>query len=307
MNDSKEQITIKKLRETGRVILAENTDYSVAALETDLLLAKVIGEGRLFLELNPYRTVLNRQSEQFIELLNRRKSGCPVAYLLGHKEFMGYDFYVNESVLIPRNDTEVVIELASEAIEKFEYRRISGLEIGVGTGIIGLNLLSKFRRLILTGCDINPDAVELSRKNALYLDNQLFDDGLDMEITERYEVYSSDLFSSLDFQDEELDFIISNPPYIPSQIIETLNTDVKDFEPRNALDGGEDGLNFYRRILTDGLPLVRTGGFFAFEIGYDQGDALFEMMEEIGLSDIKIQKDLAGNDRAIIGYKKIGE
>lgn len=302
MSDTREQITIKKLREFGRETLSGRADYNVAALETDLLLGKALGEGRLFLELNPYREVPRNRTEIFCKLLERRKKGCPVAYLLGYKEFMGYDFFVDEKVLIPRDDTEILVELVSDAIRASAQEKSLGAEIGVGTGIISLTLLSRFRRLVMLGSDINDVAVELSQKNALNLDNQLFDDGLDIEITERYEAKHSDVFSSLDVQ-EGFDFIVSNPPYIASEVIETLDVDVKDFEPRTALDGGADGLDYYRRILTEGLPMLREGGFVAFEIGYDQGDALFEMMQDLGMQRIEIRKDLAGYDRAVIGYK----
>lgn len=302
MSDTREQITIKKLREFGRETLSGRAEYNVAALETDLLLGKALSEGRLFLELNPYREVPRNRAEIFCKLLERRKKGCPVAYLLGYKEFMGYDFFVDEKVLIPRDDTEILVELVSDAIRASAQEKPLGVEVGVGTGIISLTLLSRFRRLVMLGSDINDVAVELSQKNALNLDNQLFDDGLDIEITERYEAKQSDIFSSLDVQ-KGFDFIVSNPPYIASDVVETLDVDVKDFEPRTALDGGADGLDFYRRILTEGLPILREGGFVAFEIGYDQGDAIFEMMQDLGMQRIEIRKDLAGYDRAVIGYK----
>lgn len=304
MSEKKEQITIKKLREIGRTALSERTDYNVAALETDLLLSKAIGEERLFLELNPYREVLRQRADRFLQLIERRKQGCPVAYLLGYKEFMGYDFWVDEKVLIPRDDTEVLIELTSDAIRGQGLSVTAGFEVGVGTGVVSLTLLSRFRRLTMMGADINDAAIEISQKNALYLDNQLFDDGLDIEITERYEARASDLFSGFDISIGALDFIVSNPPYIASEVIETLDIDVKDFEPRNALDGGRDGMDLYRRILSEGLPLLREGGFVVFEIGYDQGDAMYEMLSDLGMRNIRISKDLAGNDRAILGYKQ---
>lgn len=295
--------SIKDLREVGRATLSKRSEYNVAALETDLLLSKTIGEGRLFLELNSQNQVARVKVKEFSDLLYKRKDGCPIAYLLGSREFMGYDFFTEQGVLIPRNDTEVVVDLSTNAIKNIENNKVYGLEIGVGSGIIGLTLLMNFKNLYLTGVDINPKAIELTAKNALYLDNQLNDDFIDLEITERFHLIQTDMFENVDLDEESLDFIVSNPPYIPTVEIENLDVDVKDYEPINALDGGVDGFDFYRKILDEGLRFVRKGGFVAFEIGYDQGDFLYDLMKNFGLKNISIHKDLSGLDRAVIGYK----
>lgn len=299
---SMEKYTIRQLRELGRRELSERQEYQVAALETDLLLSKVLDEGRLYMELHPEELVRQPLAERFIRSLGERREGRPIAYLLGHREFMGYDYLVEEGVLIPRSDTEVVVELASEAIRRNDAGL--GLELGVGTGVISLSLLASFPRLRMLGVDINEKAVALSQKNALYLDNQHYDeDGVDYKIEERFDVTKSNLFEDLHINPHSLDFIISNPPYINARDMQSLMRDVVEYEPHNALFGGEDGLDFYRAILEQGLDLLKVGGFVAFEMGYDQGDALYELMQQFMLKNIRIAKDLAGHDRAILGTK----
>ncbi len=277
-------------------------NYQVAALETDLLLSQAIGEERIYLELHSEEIVKPNFAERFIASLSERKQGRPIAYLLGHREFMGYDYFVEEGVLIPRSDTEVVVELATTAIRSSDAAL--GLEIGVGTGIISLSLLSNFPQLKMLGVDINEQAVLLAQKNALYLDNQHYDeDGIDYIIAERFDVFWSNLFSEVEQGPFSLDFIVSNPPYIDSAEMKNLMKDVLEYEPHSALFGGEDGLDFYREILEQGLDFVKAGGFVAFEMGFDQGDALYELMLQYELKNIQIAKDLAGHDRAIIGTK----
>ncbi|MDO5095527.1 MAG: peptide chain release factor N(5)-glutamine methyltransferase [Peptostreptococcaceae bacterium] len=293
------QVSIKNLRQTGREQLSDKLDYNVAALETDLLLSDALGEERLFLELYPDKLVDFAQAERFSKNLALRLAGMPMAYLLGHREFMGYEFWVERGILIPRSDTEIVVEQASLLLEKSEDAL--GLEIGVGTGIISLTLLSRFPKLRMCAVDINPQAIALCQKNAAYLENQLADNGVVSKIMERFSAHVSDLFSNL--TDEKFDFIISNPPYIQSDVIPTLATDVKDYEPMEALDGGEDGLYFYKKILSEGMDRLKTGGFFAFEIGYDQSEAVEHLMKSCGLYQVRSYKDLAGHFRAITGYK----
>ncbi len=299
--------TIRFLRIFGRELLLQASDPCTVALETDLLLAEGLGKDRVFLELYPDLAVESPVAERFLSNLQRRAAGCPVAYLLGHREFMGYDFEVSDKVLIPRSDTEAVIELASEALEKIGRSAASGsrmgLEIGVGTGIISLLLLARFPQLVMEGIDINEHAVALSIRNAEYLERQFL--GKNGEgIAKRYRAYAADIFEPEGLEKKAFDFIISNPPYIESAEIKRLAVDVKDYEPIAALDGGADGLDFYRRICEQLPELVKAGGFVAFEIGYDQADRLKKLFEAAGLSDIETRKDLAGHDRAIIGYKK---
>lgn len=301
-------MTIKKikiidLQKQGRVRLLEKLGANLAALETDLILGQLLKKNRIELMLDANQDLEEEVEEAFSLMLEERQKGRPMAYLLGHKEFMGYDFRIKEGVLIPRDDTEVVLAITIEALSEKEEQEgpqvFKGLELGIGTGIISLILLEKFKNLQMIGLDINPLALENSRENTSYLEEQT-----NHRIGDRFEIIESDLLSALDAEEESLDFLVSNPPYIESKTIEELEDDVKNYEPHLALDGGEDGLDFYRAILKEGLPYLKKQGFVAFEIGYNQGPAMVKMMEDYGLERILLEKDLAGKDRGIIGFKK---
>lgn len=291
--------SIRSLRQQGREILSQHQDYSVAALETDLLLSETVGMDRLFLELNPEKMVLEEHCAEFERRLQKRSQGMPIAYLLGHREFMGYDFFVEEGVLIPRHDTEVLVEATTRHLKKLNQPSIRGLELGIGTGIISLVLLSRLPNLSMLGADINPKAISLSIRNAAYLDNQLSDEGGNA-VSNRFYARESNWYSA--FENEKFDCIISNPPYIATEVIATLDRDVKDYEPMRALDGGADGLDCYREILTQGMDRLLKNGFFAFEIGYDQAERVKALMQEHGLDHIETHTDLAGHTRVVIGF-----
>ena len=312
---------IKDLQQWGRTLLASKEDSAIAALETDLLLAEVLQKDRLYLMLNGEEKVEGQIGEKFVYLLNQRLEGKPMAYLLGRKEFMEYSFKVHEGVLIPRDDTEEVIHLACQALKKIgksvnlcgtgdcsskktSYSGLEGLEIGIGTGIISLILLSHFEVLKMIGVDINPLALENAAVNTKYLQEQLEESKTGLDLAERFTIQQSDLLSSLQLEEQSLDFVISNPPYIESHVIDCLDGDVKNYEPHTALDGGPDGLDFYRAIVKESLPYLKIGGFIAFEIGYNQGDRMQKLMADAGMTDIEVRQDLAGRDRAIIAWKR---
>ena len=301
-------------------MLSEKQEFTTAALETDLLISEVIGKERLYLMLNPEAQVAEKSTAKFVYLLNQRREGKPMAYLLGSKAFMEYSFKVHEGVLIPRDDTEEVILLTAHALEKLRkslnlcgtedcsskktsYSGLKGLEIGIGTGIISLILLSRFEELKMLGVDINPAAIQNTIENTKYLEEQLQVQGIHADIGQRFTIIQSDMLSSLHLKEHELDFVVSNPPYIETAVIAALDKDVKDYEPHTALDGGADGLDFYRGIVDSAMPFVKEGGFIVFEIGYDQGERMVQLMSGAGLTDIKLKQDLAGKDRAIIGWK----
>ena len=318
--NKKETRSIKELQQMGRDLLSGNQALQTAALETDLLLCEILKKDRLYLMLNPDKTLDKSLIDKFYDLLGKRVLGHPIAYLIGHKAFMQYDFRVREGVLIPRDDTEVVISLTRDALKNMEeeawqtktkhlgeksHRAFKGLEIGIGTGIISLILLSEFKNLHMTGVDINPIALANARENAKYLQEQLKEQtNQNFDIDKRFEIVESDLIKGLSLKEEELDFVVSNPPYIQSEVIKTLDKDVKDYEPLSALDGGTDGLDFYQKITRQTLPYIREGGFIAFEIGYDQGQSMINLMQEAGLLRIKLVQDLSGLDRGIIGFKQ---
>lgn len=306
--------------ELGRELLQEmGLDYGAAAMETDLIIREVTGFDRIHIMLNPDQGIGQQRYEEIVRLLELRRSTMPMAYVLGHRDFMGLDFYCEQGVLIPRSDTEVLVETVIEKLEAQEANTGSqkpeslyGIEIGVGTGIISISLLRHFSVLSMVAGDVNEVAIELARKNAAYADEQIMEmQGEHVSISRRLSVIYSDIFQNIeslrlydaDNYADLYDFIVSNPPYIRTDVIDTLMSDVKDFEPHSALDGMDDGLYFYRQITDRGYDMIRPGGFVAFEIGFDQGEEVSELMKKRGYRDVEIRKDLAGLDRVVTGFR----
>lgn len=217
-------------------------------------------------------------------MLDRRRNGEPLQYILGSAEFMSLEFEVNPSTLIPRADTET---LAETVIAQIGEKKAKLLDIGAGTGCVGISI-ARYCGADVTLSDISRDALETAKRNALL--NNVAADFLEIDILN-------------EIPDGKFDVIVSNPPYIETEVIKTLQREVKDREPRLALDGGEDGLKFYRRIVSIAPPLLTPNGLLAFEIGYNQGKAVPELMKK-DFKNIKIIKDLCGNDRVVTGRKK---
>ena len=223
--------------------------------------------------------------QQLNEMVQQRLTGYPLQYLLGEWEFFGLPFFVGEGVLIPRADTEVLVE------EALNYVR-SGmdiLDVCTGSGCILLSVLKlgeKKCRGILhgTGVDLSREALQVAEENA---------GRLQVEAT----FLHSDLFAEVQ---EQYDMILSNPPYIEKAVVETLEEEVRIHEPRMALDGGEDGLDFYRKITAESVQYLRKGGRLLFEIGYDQGEAVSALMKE-HFAEVRVIQDLAGLDRVVSG------
>ncbi len=224
-------------------------------------------------------------AERYREFLVQRAARTPLEYIIHEAEFMGLPFYVDERVLIPRQDTEC---LAEEALKSCSGRDV--LDLCAGSGCIGISLavLGNCHSVVLA--DVSEGAVRVARKNA---------DRNHASVT----VVQSDLFQNIK---GSFDQIVSNPPYIPTDAVETLMPEVRDHEPRKALDGKEDGLFFYRRILEEGRGFLRPGGTLHFEIGSDQGEAVGRLMEQAGFSRVEIKRDLAGLDRIVQGECRIG-
>ncbi len=232
--------------------------------------------------------ILNHQEVKEIDaLIERRLNKEPVAYIVGSKGFMDYDFEVSEGVLIPRADTEVLVE---KLVSKIQDEVLSGLEIGVGSGCISISLLKLCENLKMRASDISDKAIAVASKNAEKL-----------LVNDRLELFKADIIDKMD--SNKYDFIVSNPPYIDELEYEGLMPDVKDYEPKLALFGGKDGLDFYRRILTVADENLALGGFIAFEIGYNQADSLRDLLKKHHFGEIEVIQDLAGKDRVVIGVK----
>ena len=268
----------QRLQEAGK------EDFS---FEAELLLEKAAGLNRTALFLREKEVLSQEAEQQYAEYILQREQGRPTQYILGEWEFMGLPFLVGEGVLIPRGDTEVLVETILEKQQTESLKTI--LDIGTGSGCIPISLGKYGSFTEILAVDISVKALGYAVKNAKR-----------NKISVKF--LESDLFSAVPAEyKERLDAIVSNPPYIPKKDIEELMTEVKDFEPLNALDGGEDGLDFYRRIVKESREWLRKGGWLFFEIGYDQGEALKVLLQEQGFGEIRVIQDLAGLDRVVCG------
>ena len=219
------------------------------------------------------------QEKQLEQLVKMRAQRIPLQYITGSQEFMGYSFLVSPATLIPRQDTEVLVETVSKFAEG---KRV--LDLCTGTGCILLSLAKMCHLTGAVGSDISAQAIETAKKNA---------DRLEAEA----EFFCGDLFDAV--PEECFDIIVSNPPYIPSAVIETLMPEVKEHEPMSALDGDEDGLMFYKRIIQEASRFLTEKGQIFFEIGCEQGADVSTLLLNNGFENVKIIKDLAGLDRVV--------
>lgn len=267
----------------------ELTAHSVdnASVDAWYLLEHIYGISRvdfLIRRNDPFDEAQMKKSADYQALIRRRSEGCPVQYLTGSTEFMGLPFFVNESVLIPRQDTEVLVETAL-AMMKPECRL---LDMCTGSGCILLSLAKLGTVAEGVGVDISEGALKVAERNRENL-------GLP-----QVRLVHSNLFESVE---GVFDMIVSNPPYIPTEDIEDLMREVRDHEPHLALDGSKDGLLFYRKLAEESGRYLVPGGSLLFEIGYDQGEAVSQLLDQAGFKDIHVKKDLAGLDRVVYAVK----
>ncbi len=236
--------------------------------------------------------VNGEKQEAYFALIHKRMQRSPLQFLTGEQAFCGLTFQVNEHVLIPRQDTEILVE---EALKRLEPG-MRVLDMCTGSGCILISILSLREGLRGVGVDLSGEALKTARENADLL----------LRGSRQPEWICSDLFDALNKPDsdkERFDMLVSNPPYIPGPMIETLMPEVRDYEPKTALDGGEDGLLFYRRIVKEGKDFLKENGWLLFEIGCEQKDAVSALMAEAGFCEIECRQDYAGLDRVVIGRK----
>lgn len=259
-------------------------------LDCQLILGKVLNLDRMSIIINGSLSVSEEKALEYFDLVKKRKLKMPLKYITESTEFMGIDFYVKKGVLIPRPDTEILVE---EILKEIKAEKLSKVcDVCCGSGAIGLSIAKLLDNAAVICADIDDRACEVTQKNIELL-----------SLKSKAKFIKSDL---LKFAVEEklcFDVIVSNPPYIKSDVIPTLMEDVKDYEPYIALCGGEDGLDFYRRITEESLFVLKKGGILAYEIGYDQGNEVSEILKKHNYGDIRVVKDLAGLDRAVIGTK----
>ncbi|PCJ83781.1 MAG: protein-(glutamine-N5) methyltransferase, release factor-specific [Hyphomicrobiales bacterium] len=256
-----------------------------AALDARLLVGHACGMSREALVSEPERNINQQQAELLNSLADQRCDGVPIARLIHETEFWSLPFIVSKDTLVPRGDSEILVEAALEVIGA---RCVKILDVGTGTGCLALSLLHECPDARATGVDINTGALDIAQRNAKQL-------GLES----RFNALQSDVYASLSSADK-FDLIISNPPYIASEIIEGLDKEVRLHDPRMALDGGADGLHFYRKLLENVFDYLMPDGHLIVEIGYDQKDLVSELMTTSGF-DVRVYYDLAQHPRVLVG------
>lgn len=279
-------MTWKQAWQKGAQILQE-AGISEYDLDAWYLLEHVTGITKASYYMEPGHPMHPEEKKAYQELIQKRKNRIPLQYLTGVQAFMGLEFEVNEHVLIPRQDTEVLVETALEVCRNDGAENLHLLDMCTGSGCILLSLLHglQARAVSGVGVDVSKEALLVAQRNAKKL-----------KIPAKF--LESDLFEQVEGM---YDVIVSNPPYIRTSVIETLQEEVKDHDPYLALDGKEDGLYFYRKIIGQAPKYLKAGGWLLFEIGSDQGEEVRQLMEQNGYTQICVKKDLAGLDRVVFG------
>lgn len=287
----KKERSYKELLEYGKVRLQE-AEIEQYALDAWLLLEYVFQVSRTWYFVHENEMADTEKAEQYLEYIGERSRHVPLQQLTGEAYFYGMKFYVNEDVLIPRQDTEVLVEevlkLSRTVFPGEKGKHLNILDVCTGSGCILLSLLSNLENAVGTGVDLSEKALNVARINGRNLGIQA-------------EWIHSNLFDKVQ---GKYDMIVSNPPYIKTSVIGELMDEVKYHEPKMALDGREDGLYFYRAMIREAEEYLNQGGILAFEIGYDQGESVSRLMREQGYSQVQVIQDLAGLDRCVTGIRK---
>lgn len=275
-------MTIKQAITKGMIMLKSNNVES-PKLKARLLLQYVLDKPRQYIIVYDNKEINKQQQWQYFVNIEKLTKGIPLQHITHRQEFMKMDFFVDENVLIPRPDTEILVEEVIKIAQKYNSPRI--LDLCTGSGAIAISLKKFVPNADITAVDISEKALEIAQKNAEKLEAKI-------------NFVKSDLFDKLD--NKKFDIIVSNPPYIRKDEIKKLSEEVQK-EPKIALDGGEDGLDFYRIIAEQAINYLKTGSFLCFEIGYNQKNDVIKIIEdEQNYKNTYCKKDLYGNDRIII-------
>ena len=276
---------IKEALIEGRDFL-KNLEYTDPIYETRKILGEILERDLSYLVSHDKEELPASVERKYFHILKMRQEGLPLQYILGREDFYGRTFTVLEGVLIPRQDTEISVEVILKILKNNNIKNL--LEIGCGSGIVSITLdLETKGQVYITAVDISPQAIKNTNVNKNNLKSNI-------------KILESDLFDEIN---EKFDLIYSNPPYIKSHEIENLQVEVRDHEPRLALDGGSDGLYFYRKIIKDAPNFLNSHGYLVFEIGYDEAEDISSIMKEN--FDTKIYKDLNSLDRVVVGRLKV--
>ena len=274
----------------------KKAEIGTPRLDAEVLLCHLLQQERTYLIVNGTMELEEEVLTSYFSMVEKRAEGMPVQYITGRKEFMGLNLQVNEHVLIPRADTETMVESAIETLMQKKTGvggNFSVLDLCCGSGAIGVSIASYMPKVKVTATDISEMALAVARANAE-----------EQKVKKQMKFLQGDLFEPLKKKDK-FDVIISNPPYIKTHTIDALQKEIRNYEPRLALDGGEDGLNFYRRIVPEAVIHLKKNGVLYLEIGYDQGAAMKQMLEASDLyKNIAILHDLEGFDRIVRAERK---
>lgn len=265
--------------------LLKKSNIENAIQISKIVLANFLKRNKEYILMNENEILLDEVYNKYIEGIDKISNGIPMQYITNVQEFMGMDFFVDENVLIPQPDTEILVEEVLSIIGKKENLCI--LDICTGSGAIAVSIAKNTNNCIVYAVDISKNAIEVAKKNAIK-------NGVNEKIT----FVNSNMFEKVD-SNKKFDIIVSNPPYIKTEVIEELNKDVRQ-EPKLALDGGEDGLKFYRAITENAYKYLNNDGYLCLEIGENQKEEVMELLKSNNYQDIYCKKDLAGNDRVII-------
>ena len=279
-------MNIQNALRKGKMILSEKKIKS-AELDSEILMSKAINKEKKFLILNFNDVIPKENLNTFNDLVNQRSKGKPIAYLLKKKEFWKNEFVVDKNVLIPRPDTEILVEQALELTKN--KNKLNLLDVGVGSGCILLSILNEKKNFYGTGIDICGKSLSICRVNSHKLG-----------LKKRVKLFKSNIDN---FQYGKYDLIISNPPYIKKYDLKCLEKDVIGFEPKQALDGGIEGLSEIRKVISKSSELIKKNGFLILEIGFDQKNKVKQILQNKGFYIKKIVKDLSGHDRCIVSTK----
>lgn len=279
---------IKDILSQGISILKEN-NIDDSNMKARIILADLLGKNKEYLMIHDEDDIEDGLNRIFLEKIERLKNHEPLQYIINKQDFMGFEFYVDKNVLIPQPDTENLVEeviLLSDKIRKNEKIELRILDLCTGSGAIAISISKLIKKSLVYASDISKEALKIAEENSSRnAANILF--------------FESDLFGKIS-KLYKFDIIVSNPPYIEKDVIKTLSEEVQN-EPILALDGGEDGLDFYRKIAEGAKEYLNPNGYLAFEIGYNQKESVEKILKENGYKNIYSRKDLSGNDRIVVG------
>ena len=271
----------------GGAKILESKLISSAYLDSEILMTKAINRDKKYLLLNAKKNINGKNLFFFQKLIDERSKGKPISHLTNKKFFWNSEFYVTEETLIPRPDTELIVENVLKLTKN--KIKVSILDIGVGSGCILLSILQQRRDFYGTGLDVSKNCIKISNKNAIKLN-----------VHSRLKLFHSNVDK---FNFGKYDLIVSNPPYIKKHSLKYLGRDVAEFEPKLALDGGIDGLSEIRKVISKSSELIKKNGKFILEIGFDQKNKIIKLLKKKGFYINSALKDLAQNDRCIICTK----